>query len=41
LRDVQLLLGAATYYPRTPCRTSCLLPVPPPLRRNGDREAAP
>ena len=28
LRAVQLLFGTATYYPRTPYRTSCHLPVP-------------
>ena len=41
LRAVQLLLGTATYYPRTPCRTSCHLPVPSSLRRGRDGEAAP
>ena len=41
LRAVQLLLGTATYYPRTLCRTSCHLSVPSSLRRGRDGEAAP
>jgi integrase len=41
LRAVQLLLGTATYYPRTPCRTSRHLSVPSSLRRGRDGEAAP
>ena len=41
IRTIQALLGTATYYPRTPCRTSRHLSVPSSLRRGRDGEAAP